>query len=122
MNIPKHMDTKKKTSVWKDMGLVFSIFMGIVLVLGIIIYAGSFTVSQTKKDFATIFQQKEKELKEIENNQYNTLSKKLDIDEKNIIISDNYKFNNSYLVKTNNKSYTVIFNENGKEIEKIVEN
>ncbi|WP_437834442.1 hypothetical protein ACQRXC_29390 (plasmid) [Niallia taxi] len=54
-----------------------------------------------------------------EENQYETMSNYLNTDEKQIIISG---AEDGYLVKTNGKSYTVIFNDDGKEIEKIIEN
>ena len=56
----------------------------------------------------------------IEENQYETMSNYLKTDEENIIISG--ENGDGFLVKTNKKSYTVIFNDDGKAIEKIIEN
>lgn len=106
---------EEKRFTWIDILFVCSI----VVVAGLTtwgvfnIYKDSEEEKEAAKTYAITLQKQE-------DNQYKSLSDYLKVDEKNIIISG--ENGDGYLVKTNKKSYTVIFNDNGKEIEKIIEN
>ncbi|MGE7191958.1 hypothetical protein [Lysinibacillus fusiformis] len=101
----------------------YVIYVALVLLVGGLIWS-AITLYQGFKERSEAYDIAHEKLVqaeiEIEENQYKTLSDYLKEDEKNIIISS--ENGDGFLVKTNKKSYTVIFNDNGKEIEKIIEN
>jgi len=99
---------EEKRFTWIDILFVCSI----VVIVGFTIWGLFKLYTDHEEEKETLQQQEE--------NQYETLSDYLKTDEKNIIISG--ENTDGYLVKTNKKSYTVIFNDDGNEIEKIIEN
>lgn len=114
---------EKKKSNWIDVISACGIILAVIafIAIAVVFY------QQNQKDLKVVAdkaialqQQKEKEKVSFEENQYKALSDYLKIDEKNILLSGENE--EGYLVKTNKKSYTVIFNDDGNEIEKIIEN
>lgn len=92
----------------KNIRMHFLLYIGVLLILVALI--GD-----------EIYKHNELKLKEkFKENQYETLSNYFTTDEKNIIMVG--RDGDGYLVKTNKKSYTVVFNKDGKKIEKIIEN
>lgn len=107
---------EKKKPFWNDMICFFGIILAAIGFIAITVVF----LQNNKKDLEVVTEQVIALQQQKEEKQYEALSNYLKVDERNILISGENE--DGYLVKTNKRSYTVIFNDDGNEIEKIIEN